>query len=84
MEKKKTIKFEARYFKYDMEWVHRAQYNGDRLQEQYFFRYAETAPWSNGSLYIEENRRWSINADRQLMWEVQRFTPIKGIRSKIK
>lgn len=83
MEKKK-IKFESRYFDHGMEVVHRAQYNGDTLQDQYFVRFSAESEWSDGCLIVKENHHWSISADRALMREVAHFTPIKGIRSKIK
>jgi hypothetical protein len=87
MEKKKTvekIKLESRYFdEHNIEWVRRLEYRGEDLVEQLHFRLSGGS-WSEGSVFRNTDYRWALRIDRKNNWEVQRFTPIKGIRSKIK
>ncbi len=79
--KVETVKLETRWISEDNnEFVRRVQYVGQDVTEQWFLKTGSTWYHSDITTYTV-NGGWSLGYERNRMFEVSKFTPVKGIRT---
>ena len=74
-------KFESRWMNdKGEEFVRRVQHVGGVRKEQYFLL-CDDGQWFHGPINKNRSADWWAQHDNQRMWEVEKFTPIKGIKT---